>query len=65
MTGELMHALVDHALGNYRVLMNISGDLLMAAAEREVSQLDEKLYFEVFQTPRPAKPMPARAGRRS
>jgi general secretion pathway protein A len=66
MTPELMNTLSDHALGNYRVLMTMAGELLAAAAEREAPQLDEKLYFEIYQTPRTAKPAaPARAGRRS
>jgi type II secretory pathway predicted ATPase ExeA len=65
MTAELMNALVDHALGNYRVLTTMGAELLAAAAEREAPQLDEKLYFELYQTPRAPKPMAARAGRRS
>lgn len=66
MTPELMNTLSDHALGNYRVLMTMAGELLAAAAEREAPQLDEKLYFELYQTPRTTKPAPpARAGRRS
>jgi type II secretory pathway predicted ATPase ExeA len=66
MTPELMATLCDHALGNYRVLTTLAADLLAAAAQREVSQLDEKLYLEVFAAPRPSKaptPRPA-AGRR-
>lgn len=50
MTKELMATLVEHAAGNYRVLMSMAGELLMAAFEREETQLDEKLYLEVFQT---------------
>jgi len=41
----------EHAAGNYRVMMNIADELLVAAAERNVPQLDEKLYFDVFQMP--------------
>ncbi len=43
-------ALVEHAAGNYRVMMTAAGELLLAAAEREVAQIDEKLYFEIFDT---------------
>lgn len=43
-------ALVEHAAGNYRVMMTAAGELLLAAAEREVAEIDEKLYFEVFET---------------
>jgi type II secretory pathway predicted ATPase ExeA len=55
MTSELQHTLCDHALGNYRVLVTMAGELLAAAAEREATQLDEKLYFEVFAPPSPPK----------
>jgi general secretion pathway protein A len=53
MTPELMTTLVEHAAGNYRVLMNLGSDLLAAGAQREASCLDEKLYFEVFAPPGP------------
>jgi general secretion pathway protein A len=55
MTPDLINTLSEHALGNYRVLMTLSGELLSAAAERELPQLDEKLYFEVFSVPRPPR----------
>jgi general secretion pathway protein A len=53
MTTELMTTLVEHAGGNYRVLMNLGSDLLAAAAQREAEHLDEKLFFEVFAPPSP------------
>ena len=53
MTGELITTLAEHALGNYRVLTSLSGELLAAAAQKELPQLDEKLYFDVFQPPKP------------
>ncbi len=69
MTSELMATLADHALGNYRVLTNMAGELLAAAAEREIPRLDEKLFLEVFGKARKGSPgpasSPARAGRRS
>ena len=52
MTPELMQALVDHAAGNYRLLMTMAGELLAHGMAREVSQLDEKLYLELFHAPR-------------
>jgi type II secretory pathway predicted ATPase ExeA len=55
MTPELMHTLCDHAAGNYRVLTNMAAELLSAAAQRESTQLDEKLYLEVFAAPRTTK----------
>jgi len=64
MTPDLLTTLAEHALGNYRVLMTLAGELLAAAAHKELPQLDEKLYFEVFSVPTPAKaPAPARARR--
>jgi len=53
MTPQLMDTLVDHAAGNYRVLMTMSADLLAQAVLREAEQLDEKLYLEVYQANRP------------
>jgi len=48
MTHELKVTLADHAAGNYRVLMNLADELLTVAAERDLPQLDEKLYLDVF-----------------
>ena len=56
MTPELVDTLCDHAVGNYRVLTTLASELLTAAAERECTQLDEKLYLEAF-TPT-SKPKP-------
>ena len=55
MTPELAATLCDHAAGNYRVLTTLGAELLAAGAERECTQLDEKLYLEVFAAPRHAK----------
>jgi general secretion pathway protein A len=54
MTSELMHTLCDHALGNYRVMSTLAAELLSAAAQREATHLDEKLYLEVFSPPNPS-----------
>ena len=59
MTPQLIATLCEHALGNYRVLMTLSGELLAAAAQKELSQIDEQLYFDLFTIPRPAKPRSA------
>jgi type II secretory pathway predicted ATPase ExeA len=48
MTEPLMDALVDHAAGNYRLLMTMSAELLAYGSAREVPQLDEKFYLELF-----------------
>ena len=51
MTPELMQTLCDHAVGNSRVLTGMAAELLAAAAQQEITQLDEKLYLEVFGAP--------------
>lgn len=62
MTAELIATLCDHAQGNLRSLMNMAGELLALGAQREVPQLDEKLFFDTFAAPATA---PAKvAGRR-
>jgi type II secretory pathway predicted ATPase ExeA len=61
MTAQLMDTLVDHAAGNYRVLMTMGADLLAQGLAREVEQLDEKLYLEVYQVNRPLAPSKKKA----
>jgi general secretion pathway protein A len=48
MTSELIATLCDHAQGNLRALMNMAGELLTVAAQREARQIDEQLFFETF-----------------
>ncbi len=55
MTAELMDTLVDHAAGNCRVLMTMTGELLANGVAQDRHPLDEKLYLEVFQPPKPKK----------
>jgi general secretion pathway protein A len=62
MTPELIATLADHGQGNPRALMNIAGELLAVAAEREARQIDEKLFLETCATPSVAEPKAA--GRR-
>lgn len=54
MTKPLKHTLCEHAAGNYRVLATLAAELLSAAAEHELPQLDEQLYFQVFSKPAPS-----------
>jgi general secretion pathway protein A len=61
MTGELIATLADHAQGNLRSLMNMAGELLSIAAERQARQIDEKLFLEAYAQPLPEK---VAAGRR-
>lgn len=56
MTPELVTTLCEHAAGNYRTLMTMAQDLLATGAQREVKQLDEKLFFDTYT---PVKPEPA------
>jgi general secretion pathway protein A len=62
MTPALRQTLCDHAAGNYRILTTMAAELLTAAAQRELPQLDEKLYLEVFA--QPETPTPRRGGAR-
>jgi hypothetical protein len=62
MTQQLRHTLCDHAAGNYRILTTMAAELLAVAAKRELPQLDEKLYLEVFAQPDTS--IPRRAGSR-
>jgi type II secretory pathway predicted ATPase ExeA len=63
MTSELIEALCDHAQGNYRALMNMAGELLALAAQREARQIDEKLFLEACATP-PSSDTKTATGRR-
>jgi type II secretory pathway predicted ATPase ExeA len=65
MTPELLSTLCEHAAGNHRVLMTLAGELLAAAAQRELSKLDEKLYFDVFTPDRRPDEVRAHKNRRS
>ena len=62
MTPALRHTLCDHAAGNYRILTTMAAELLAAATQRELPQLDEKLYLEVFA--QPEAPAPRRTAAR-
>ena len=61
MTEPLIEALVDHSAGNYRLLMTMAAELLAYGSAREVSQLDEKFYLELFHPKGPAAKKKARA----
>ncbi len=51
MTQGLAATLCEHAAGNCRVLCNMAAELLAEGLRREATQLDEKLYLEVFGPP--------------
>ena len=56
MTSTLQQTLCDHAAGNYRILTTLAAELLAAAVQRNLPQLDEKLYLEVFAQPERVAP---------
>ena len=62
MTPDLMQTIVDHSVGNPRIMMNTADELLAYAAQKERPQLDEKLFFEVMGN-RTGKP-PTKGGKR-
>lgn len=62
MTPEVIATLADHAAGNPRALMNIAGELLAVAAQREARHIDEKLFLEL--TAPPVTETKAATGRR-
>jgi type II secretory pathway predicted ATPase ExeA len=54
MTPEVITTLAEHAAGNLRLLATMANEMLAAAARRDLPQIDQKLYFEVFAAqPRP------------
>lgn len=63
MTKELRHTLCDHAAGNYRIFISMAAELLMTAAQREITVLDEKLYLQVFAQPETQSPRRATGSR--
>lgn len=60
MTPSLKQTLCERAGGNYRVMTNLGAQLLTAAMQREVMQLDDKLFLELFATPASANKPSAR-----
>lgn len=64
MTPELKRALVDHSRGNLRVLVNMANELLAAAARKGAAQLDEKLFLELYDMTKVARPAQRAPGRR-
>jgi len=63
MTKPLVDALAEHAMGNYRAMTTLAADLFAVAMHRELPQLDEKLFLEVFD-PTATKPPSTTARKR-
>jgi len=64
MSAELIATLCDHAQGNPRALMNMAGELLATAAQREARSIDEQLFFETYTPPASAAVQLKVAGRK-
>ena len=54
MTKELIQTLAAHSINNLRALNHMAADILAVAADRNLTKLDEALFFESF-APTPAK----------
>ena len=65
LTPELITTLAEHAAGNLRFVHSLAAELLAVAAQRELRQLDEKLYLEVFAAPTTGRARPAARNGRS
>lgn len=48
MSKELVQTLADHSMGNWRALMNMASELLLAGMAADQPELDEKLFLELF-----------------
>ena len=55
MSKELINTLVEHASGNYRVMMIMADNLLSEGMAKDVNQLNEKLFFQIYSTPQKTK----------
>ena len=53
MSKTLMRTLTEHAAGNLRVLNSMAGEMLAIGAQKEVKQLDEKLFLEIYSRQKP------------
>ena len=51
MSQELTQTLATHAHGNLRVLTHMAAELLSVAADKNLPQLDETLFFDLFTPP--------------
>ena len=57
MTAELIRTLAAHAANNLRVLNQMAAEMLAAAVKKNLSRIDESLFFELF-SPTGSKPSP-------
>ncbi len=56
MSTSLKDTLAEHSAGNLRLLNTMAAELLMVGAQKELAQLDDKLYMELYsRTPRKSR----------
>lgn len=62
MTNGVIDAIIAHSAGSPSTMMNMADELLAKAIATEKGQIDEKLFFETYETPkgRPVKAVQAR-----
>ena len=48
MSKSLMNTLVEHSAGNLRLLNIMAAELLAVGAQQDLSQLDEKLFLQIY-----------------
>jgi type II secretory pathway predicted ATPase ExeA len=63
MTAGVIDAVVAHSTGSPNTLMNTADELLSRAIVKEAAQIDENLFFETYEIPRP-RPAKTTTGRR-
>jgi general secretion pathway protein A len=64
MTDSLITTLAEHAAGNYRSLMVMSGELLAEALRLELKRMDESLYLSFYSRNNRKKDRPVDAAKR-
>lgn len=64
MTKGLSETLCDHALGNPRMLLGMADELLAAAVRKQLAQLDENLFLEVFSSAQAPAPKQTNGSKR-
>jgi hypothetical protein len=52
MTDGVIEAVVGHSVGNPNTMMQTADELLARAIATEREKIDEKLFFETYETPR-------------
>ena len=48
MTEDLVQTIAERSMGNYRAMVQMANSILIEGARQQASQLDEKLFFDLF-----------------